>query len=227
MWGLDAHWIDTRPTYGEILDRLRETRQLPEQSDFHVWKRSHLQLFDASASGSEEFWHLPGGKSLRVTGRPHLLGGIFLVFEDVSEKLRLETSFNLLVQVHTATLDAVGEGIAIFGPDGRLVLHNKTFASLWHLTAEELAGQPHFTNVARHSRSHVGHDAIWSIVAAGLSSNEPERCNEWGKSTRADGRTIALTMARLPNGATMATFSDLTDLGRFESLQTEATHVAA
>jgi PAS domain-containing protein len=227
MWGFDAAWIDTHPTYGEILDRLRETRQLPEQSDFRAWKGSHLQLFDSSTSSTEEFWHLPGGKSLRVIARPHLMGGIFLVIEDVSDRLRLEASFNLLVQVQTATLDAVGEGIAIFGPDGRLVLHNKIFARLWHLTAEELSGQPHFSKIARHADSHVGRDAIWSIVAAGLSSNEPERCNEWGKSTRSDGRTIALAMSRLPNGATMATFSDLTDLGRFESLHTEDAYAAA
>jgi PAS domain-containing protein len=227
MWGFDEHWLDTHPTQGEIIDRLRETRQLPEQHDFHVWKRDHLRLFDECASATEEFWHLPGGKSLRVAAKPHLLGGIFFLFEDVSEKLRLETSFNLLAQVQRATLDAIDEGIAIFGPDGRLVLHNRTFAKLWHLTEEELIGQPHFTKVARLSEAHIGHDGIWSIVSAGLTSSEPERCNEWGKSTRADGRTIALAMSRLPNGATMATFSDLTDLAQFQSLQIETSHAAA
>jgi PAS domain-containing protein len=227
IWGFGNDWVDSSPTYGEILDRLRETRQLPEQHDFHGWKKSHLQKFVDAEAGSEELWHLPGGRSLRVIARPHLQGGIFLVLEDISEKLRLEASLNLLIQVQTATLDAVGEGVAIFGPDGRLVLHNKIFAKLWHFTAEELAGQPHFTKITRLAEAHVGHDAIWSIVAAGLNSCEPDRCNEWGKSTRADGRIIALAMSRLPNGATMATFSDLTDLGRFESLQTETSYVAA
>jgi PAS domain-containing protein len=226
MWRFDAQWLETHPTLGEIVDWLRETRQLPEQSDFHAWKREHVELFEDGKREMEEFWHLPGGRSIRVVAKPHLLGGIVMIFEDVSEKLRLETSFNLLAQVQRATLDAVDEAIAIFGPDGRLVLHNRTFAELWQLTGEELSDQPHFTRVAALSEARVGHDGIWSIVSVGLTSSEPERCNEWGKATRADGRTIALVMTRLPNGATMAAFSDLTEMGRFRALESHASHAS-
>jgi PAS domain-containing protein len=227
LWGLEDKWLETHPTLGEILDRLRATRKLPEQHDYATWKASQLGLFEKCVQPCEDFWHLAGGLSLRIAVRPHLLGGLIFMIEDISEKLRLEASFKLLLQVQRATLDTVEDGIAVFGPDGRLVLFNTHFAKLWHLEEGELQAQPHFTKVASLAEGRVGRDGIWGIVSAGIVSAEPERCNDWGKATRADGRLISLFMSRLPNGATIATFSDLTDLQKFHDARMEASHVAA
>lgn len=227
MWGLAEDWLETHPTMGEILDSLRGTRKLPEQHDYAAWKAAQLRQFEECIPQHEEFWHLASGRSLRVVIRPHLLGGLTVMIKDISETLRLEASFRLLLQVHRATLDTVEDGIAIFGPDGRLVLFNASFAKLWHFAEEELRAQPHFTKVANLAEGRLGHDGIWGIVSAGLASAEPERCNDWGKSVRADGRIISLSMSRLPNGATIATFCDLTDLERFTGGHVEISHAAA
>jgi len=227
MWNFSDDWLATHPTKSDVLDCLREAHALPEQRDFAAWKRDRLQLFENRAAPVEEFRHLADGRSVRVVAQPHLLGGVFFLFEDVSERLRLEASFKMLTQVQKATLDTVEDGIAIFAPDGRLVLHNKAFARLWRLGEDELSGQPHLTKVANLSQARVGHDGIWSIVAAGVTSDEPERCAEWGKAARADGRIISVSMSRLPNGATVVTFADLTDIKRFRSEQAETAHVAA
>ena len=227
LWGFADEWLETHPTLGEILDRLRTARKLPEQQDYAGWKAAQLRLFEKCVQPCEEFWHLAGGLSLRIAVRPHLLGGLVFMIEDISEKLRLEASFKLLVQVQRATLDTVEDGIAIFGPDGRLVLSNSHFAKLWHLAESELQSQPHFSKVASLAEGRVGRDGIWGIVSAGIMSAEPERCNDWGKAVRADGRFISLSMSRLPNGATIATFCDLTDLKQFNEARAEASHVAA
>jgi hypothetical protein len=107
------------------------------------------------------------------------------------------------------------------------VLFNANFAKLWHFADEELLSQPHFTKIANLAESRLGHDGIWSIVSTGIASAEPERCNDWGKAVRADGRVISLSMSRLPNGATIATFSDMTDLERFREEQAKKPHAAA
>lgn len=227
LWGFEEKWLDAHPTMGDVLDRLRATRKLPEQQDYAGWKAAQLRLFEVCVQPYEEFWHLADGQSLRISVRPHLLGGLVFTIEDISEKLRLEASFKLLVRVQRATLDTVDDGIAIFGPDGRLVLFNTKFANLWHLREDELQTQPHFTKVAGWAEGRVGRDGIWGIVSAGIVSAEPERCNDWGKAVRADGRIISLSMSRLPNGATIATFCDLTDLQKFEDAHTETSHVAA
>ncbi|HTT99063.1 MAG TPA: PAS-domain containing protein [Rhizomicrobium sp.] len=225
--GIDEKWLDTHPTLGDVLDRLRAARKLPEQQDYAAWKAAQLKLFEMCFQRHEEFWHLADGQSLKISVRPHLLGGLVFTIEDISEKLRLESSFNLLVQVQRAMLDTMEDAIAIFGPDGRLALSNTRFAQLWNLSEEELQAQPHFTKVATLAEARKGRDGIWGIVSAGIVSAEPERCNDWGRAVRADGRTISLSMARLPNGATIATFSDLTDVQKFQQAQLEAPHVAA
>jgi hypothetical protein len=57
-----------------------------------------------------------------------------------------------------------------------------------------------------------------------VSAAAPERAGEWAKAKRADGRVISLALSRLPNGATMASFTDLTDLEKFHQLQHAAPH---
>jgi PAS domain-containing protein len=219
MWDFPESYLDAQPSESELLDRLRDSRQLPEQRDFAAWKREQLAVPQAAAQ--EEFWHLPQGRSLRIVKQPHLRGGKLAVFEDISEKLFLQTSLNLLLQVQKATLDTLDEGVAIFGPEGRLLLHNAHFSALWRLTEEELASQPHHSDIARFCAARLGHDETWDVIAASVSEITTDPGVKWRKAQRPDGRIIALSLSRLPNGATIATFSDVTDLERFTAMQNE------
>ncbi|MGH6873341.1 MAG: PAS-domain containing protein, partial [Rhizomicrobium sp.] len=226
-WNLPEQWLDGRPAFGTILDRLRETRRIPEQQNYPAWKAEQSAQFEKAERTHEDIWHLPDGRSLRIVMRPHLLGGVAILCQDITEMLRLEASLKLLTQVQRATLDTVEDGIAIFGPDGRLVLHNTVFARQWLLAESELADNPPLARVASLAEQRLGPDGLWRIVAAGVTSDEPERCNEWGKATRTDGRIVALAMTRLPNGATAVTFSDLTDVERFHEDSQGASHAVA
>ena len=40
LWGLAESFLDKHPSDGEILDRLRDSRKLPEQRDYQGWKRA-------------------------------------------------------------------------------------------------------------------------------------------------------------------------------------------
>ena len=227
MWELPKTWLETHPSYSDILDRLRDRRRLPEQRSFPEWKAAQLAAFGSAEHRGEEFWHLPNGKSIRIVTQPHLAGGVFVLFQDITERLRLESSLNLLTQVQKATLDTLDEGIAIFGTDGRLVLHNALFAKMWKLSEDELGGQPHFAEIANVCTARIGRDGIWGIVSCGVNSAAPESFGEWGKTRRADGRIISLSLSRLPNGATVVTFTDLTDLEQFSALKPGSSHAAA
>ena len=227
MWELPRAWLESHPAYGDILDRLRDRRRLPEQRSFPEWKAAQLKNFSSADRRGEEFWHLPNGKSIRVVIQPHLAGGVFALFQDITDRLRLESSLNLLTQVQKATLDTLDEGVAIFGTDGRLVLHNALFATMWKLSEAELADQPHFAEIANICTNRIGRDGIWGIVSCGVNSATPENFGEWGKARRADGRLISLSLSRLPNGATVVIFSDLTDLEQFDALAPGSSHAAA
>ncbi|HWX90543.1 MAG TPA: PAS-domain containing protein [Rhizomicrobium sp.] len=227
LWGFSRSWLDCEPSYGEILDRLRDKRRLPEQRNFAEWKQAQVQLVAQAGDRREELWHLPNGKSIRIVTQPHLQGGAFAMFEDITERLRLESALNLLTQVQQATLDTLDEGVAIFGTNGRLFLHNALFTSMWQLSESELEGQPHFAEIANLCTDKIGRDGIWGIVSCGINSTTPERFGECGKAKRADGRTISLALSRLPNGATVVTFTDITDLEQFSALQNTTSHAAA
>lgn len=214
LWGFSETWLNTHPTYSDMLDQLRDKRRIPEQRQYPEWKKMQIE----NLSGGEtlrDVWHLPSGMSVRLAGFAHMAGGAFMLCENISEALRLESSLNLLTQVQKATLDTLDEAVAIFGTDGRLVLHNSVFTRMWKLSDAELDPQPHFAEIANLATTRIGRDGIWSIVASGINSTAPERFGEWGKARRADGRVISLSLSRLPNGATVVSFADLTDLENF------------
>jgi len=227
LWGLSETWLNTQPVLGDVLSQLRDDRNLPEQRQFNAWLQTQLEGFSGPDDVIRAVWHLSSGKSIQIHMPKHMDGGRLVICEDISASLHLEASLNLLTQVQKATLDTLDEGVAIFGTDGRLALHNGVFASIWRLTDGELALQPHFTEVADLCVTRFGADAIWAVVAEGINSVVLERFHEWVKLRRADDRIISLSLSRLPNGATLARFTDVTDLERFTAMQDEASGAAA
>ena len=217
LWGLSEAWLETHPLHGEVLDRLRELRRLPEQPDFRAWKQLRMRSFERRDHIPEELWHLPSGQTLRVTAQPHPFGGIFVMFDDVSNQVRLEGRYNELIKVQKATLDALHEGVAVFGPDGKLKLHNVAFARIWQLQPDELSGEPHLRRIAEACDSRWGGDRTWDIVIGSVTSATAERNREWSEIERPDGTIIGLTIAPLPDGATLLTFGDVTDRFRIEA----------
>jgi len=227
LWALDETWLRSHPLIDEILERLRRAGKLPEQRDFRRWKEEHLRPFTARNRYFDEIWHAANEKSIKVQAQPDLEGGVFYIFEDISEHIRLTAKLSLLAKVQRATLDAIDEPIAIFGPDGRLATHNTAFLASWQLSEEDLADGPHFSKVAAICTARRGRDATWDIVSAALSSREIEGYAEWGKVARADGRIIAISLSHLPNGAIVVMLKDVTDLERFTEALAEGTPAAA
>ncbi len=62
LWSLDAEFLKSNPSDGEILDRLRADRRIPEQVDFRGWKLGLLEAYRRNET-AEHTWHLPTGAS--------------------------------------------------------------------------------------------------------------------------------------------------------------------
>ena len=217
LWNLPESWLDSHPSDGEILDRLRENRRLPEQRDYQAWKRERLALYEQPGEALREtLWHLPDGKTLRIVPQPHPFGGLTFLYEDVTEKLLLESSLTQLSKVQSATLDTLQEGVAVFGTDGRLKLHNAAFSKLWNLEAADMSGEPHVSAIARTCQNRFGDEEEWQRLVAAISSGA-ERRRDWGEIERNDHSIISVSLAPLPDGATLVTFADITDRFRIES----------
>jgi len=211
LFNIDPAWLDERPTHAELLDRLRQRRLLPEVIDYAGWKARELEFYGASQATPDDSWSLPDGRTLRVVRQPHPLGGILLLFSDITDELQLRSRFNAQIQVQTATLDKLNDAVAVFGSDGRIRLHNEAFESFWKLTGDQLNGASDFDAIAELCKTALPDPALWLGLKARVADPDPEsRVAISGEGRTADGRIASWQTRPLPDGATLVAFSDVT-----------------
>ena len=220
LWNLDPAFLDSAPTDPEILDRLRAEGRLPEQADFRSWKSSLMGAYQ-SVETLEQVWYLPGARTLRVVINPNPQGGVTYLFDDVTERFSLESSYNALMRVQGETLDSLKEGVAVFGTDGRLKLFNPAFIDLWHCDAAFLAEKPHFDHVMRACMSLHDRTQDWDDLRSLIAGLQDARTGFERRMTRTDGSIIDCMTAPLPDGATLVTFIDMTASVSVERALTE------
>ena len=210
LWGLDEAWLETNPTYGEFLEVLREKRRLPEQANFPLFKQQHIKLFTALIESREEIFYLPDGRTLRVLAIPHALGGILFVYEDVSDKLALERSYNTLIAVQRATLDNLHEGVIVFGEDCRIRLYNPRFLQIWKLEQAVLSPETHISDLIEKTKS-LHYNDNWEDYKQKFIAQLLVREVQFRRIERTDNSVIDSVVVPLPDGATLITFYDVTD----------------
>ena len=211
LFDLDIVFLESMPDENAVFDSLRAAHKIPEQRDFRAW-RDELLLAYRSVEALEQWWHLPDGQTLRIIANPNPQGGVTWIYENVTERLDLESRYNSLIHVQGETLDHLAEGVVVFGPDGRLRLNNPSFAGIWRLDPELLADSPHITQIVaacRRASAGAG-DAIWNQFIAIVAGFDESRASIAGRMEGADGSAIDYAVVPLPDGQTMVTFVDVT-----------------
>lgn len=211
LWELDEAWLGTQPSYGEILEALREKRKLPEQINFRNFKQDHLRLFTTLTEPYNEFFYLPDGRSLRMIAIPHTLGGLLFAYEDMTDRLALESSYNMLAAVQKATIDNLHEGIAVIGQNGRLKLYNPAYARMWYHDMEKLKTEPHFADLVETARNLYTYNDEWETVKNRVLSMLSNRVPLKERVVRTDGLVLDRICVPLPDGATLMSYVDVTD----------------
>jgi signal transduction histidine kinase len=210
LWKMDEQFLDSEPSYGDVLEVMREKRKLPEQANFKAFKQAQTKLFTTLIEPSEEFFYLPDGKTLRVIAIPHALGGILFAYEDVTDRLVLERSYNTLIAVQRETLDNLHEGIAVFAETGRLKLCNPTFRKLWKMDEDFTSTEPHLRTLFERAKDFfITED--WAHYLDNLVARFQQRRHLALRFERADGTVVDCAAVPLPDGATLLSFIDVTD----------------
>jgi signal transduction histidine kinase len=220
LWSLAPAFLDEGPTDGEILDRLRAARLLPEQADFRAWKESLLSAYQA-LEAREQVWYLPAGRTLRVVINPNPQGGVTYLFDDVTERFHLESRFNALMRVQNETLDTLREGVAVFGTDGRLSFFNPAFAELLKLDPAQLNDKPHIDRVSTLCKVFADDDTTFAEIRGVVTGIDDHRSVYQGRVGCRDGSVLDCAAQPLPDGATLVTFTDTTASVNVERALTE------
>jgi signal transduction histidine kinase len=209
LFDLEPAALDDMPTDAAVLERLRAEHKLPEQQDFRQWKQ---QLYEAyrALEPLEHEWHLPDGRTLRVVTTPNPEGGVTYLYDDVTERLDMHRRYDAMIKVQRETLDNLGEAVAVFGPDGRVRLHNPAFQRMWKLDPGALDQHPHVELVAAWCQALHDETAVWRNLRAAVTAIDSREAIA-ARIERRDGAMIDMTSMPLPDGATLVTFQDVTD----------------
>ncbi len=216
LFSLDADFLGTEPTMDEVLETMRERRRTEEVPNFPAYKRERVKQLMGLIAPLEELLHLPNGSTLRSLAAPHPFGGVLITYEDVTDSLALERSYNTLIDVQRETLDNLYEGIAVYGSDGRLKLSNPAFARMWGLQPEDLAGEPHVSAIAERTRPFFHPTEDWDSLKARIVELVADRETRHGRIERPDGSVLDFVSVPLPDGGCLFTYIDVTDSTRVE-----------
>jgi signal transduction histidine kinase len=224
LWGFDPHWLRLGMDERAILDKLRTDGKLPNEPDYQAWRARHLTSYALTAPRESEPWHLPDSRTVQVIAAPAgPKGGVIYVFEDITDQLHLKSLNKALADVQRSTLNALSEGVAVFGTNGKLTLCNPRFSMLWKVPTNLLDTNPHIDQIAEAVIKAMPEDgaSLWRDLKRGIIDLNPTRSDQSGRLTRADGRMLDYAVVRLPDGQTMMTFLDVTDSAKYSLMLRE------
>lgn len=220
LWDLDTPYLDSKPTNGEFLERLRAEGRLPEPGSWRDWKDAILSVYQ-SVDPQPDLWHLPDGQTLNVFANVHPRGGVTWVFENLTEKYDLETRYNTLVKVQGETIDHLAEGVCVFGADGRLRLSNPAFRALWAVPEKAAATDAHINEIREICAPSYDRPDGWEYFSSVITGYDEERRTREGRLELNSGIVLDYAIVPLPNAQVMLTFVNVTDGARVEKALTE------
>ena len=224
LWRLDPKWLKQGLDERAILDRLRTDGMLPAEPDYQAWRARHLQSYALKTPRESDPWHLPDGRTVQVISAPAgPKGGVIYVFEDITDQLKLKSQHRTQLDVQRSTLNALNEGVAVFGTNGRLTLANPRLSSLWKLPTNLLDTNPHIDQIVEAVAEALPEDgaSLWRDLKRWIVDLNPTRTDTQGRITRADGKMLDYAVTRLPDGQTMMTFVDVTESANYQKILTE------
>ena len=145
-------------------------------------------------------------------------GGCRFLFGDISDQMSMQSKYNTLINVQKATLDKLTEGVAVFGPDGRLKIHNAAFESMWSFPEKSLKDEPRFRDLIQDCLKYYHDRDFWSEMMARTTDPSPEaRRHVSGEIHRSDDSILTYLSRPLPDGATLIAWDDVTRSRRTEA----------
>lgn len=211
LWSFDDHWLLSHPTYGQVLEKLRENRKLPEQVDFKKFKDDQIALFTDLTSTHNDFLCLPDGRYLRVIVIQHALGGLLFSYEDMTYRFELERSFKTLSAVQKETIDNLNDGITVFSENGKLELSNNKFLEMWNCKKNFVESKPHVSKLLSKMQQSINSSIDWDSLRDQFMIKIFSRVTSSIGIELTNGSIIDVLFVPLSDGGTLISYHDITD----------------
>lgn len=211
-------WLHQKPQLNDVLERLRETRQVPDIADFKAYKKEQLDLFNSVFHPIHQLIYLPNGNTLRLVIAPHGLGGLIYIFEDITDKLALERGYNTLLAVQRTTLDHLYEGIMVWGTDHRLKLFNPSALLIWKMGKDICRLGTHINDFTSAIPVTLSQDRDWAHKFLEIMEKREETTEEISFE---QDQWLEYNYVPLPDGSHLLKFVDISDQRRSKQMLQE------
>lgn len=212
MTGLDESWLYSSPLYSEVLEQLRDLRQIPELTSFLEYKKAQLEIFTTLIEPKQELMFLPNGKTIRCYISTYYLGGLLFLYEDVTNALDLEREHNTLLAVQKETIDHLYEGIVVFGSNHKLQLANSSLLKIWPtINNVNLLDGMHISEFVDKIIGVLEFKELPDVLKGDLIDQMTDRNPKSVKLFTRAGKIILFSYIPLPDGSHLQSFMDVTD----------------
>lgn len=137
LFELDFDWLNSRPYYSQVLDKMREKGKLPEMRDYKEFKDKQLKLLSEIVP-SFDYWYLLSEQTIKYAVIPIDARSTLFMFNDVSEELKSERMHNTLVTSIREVMELYPYPTIIFGPEGRVKLCNSAAYEYFDIATSEI-----------------------------------------------------------------------------------------
>ena len=206
IWHLDKKWLETRPFFVNIIDNFIEKNFISE-SDAALYKKEQINMFHNLTDTHNDFMHLADEKIIRVLIVPNSSGGLLFSYEDITNKLVVEKSYNHLMKIYRNVMEQMDEGVAIFSPNCRLYLYNKKFLNLFDFEKKHLDEKPHLSSILN-KLSFTEKNSNDLLTKMTNMINKPAEANKDTFIFEHDSRTINLKIIKTPEDLILFLFED-------------------
>ncbi len=204
LWGLMPEFTATSPSYSDFLENIRNSRLLPEVSDFKSYKNNELKLFDNLIDAKEDLLHLPDGRTIKRVVSAHPNGLIF-AYEDVSDRLAATRMINELLSVQQNILDNISDAVLIFGTDQKLKYFNQNYINLWNADEIKLRNLPNLSEVLQMQQPFFSNLDNWDMLKQNMLMHILNM-NSRFRLERKDNMIIEVVPKILPDESIMITY---------------------
>ena len=173
------------------------------------YKHRELDAFATIAQPTEDMIFLPSGRVIKRTMTPYLQGGVVIIFDDVTDRLAMERSFNEQLDVQKTVINHLPEGLVLFSNERRVKLCNLSYGDFFQTGALPAVNLP-LDDFLQTQRACMDiSDDLWPLHKQKILSAIENKDNPLIQIPMLHGDVLCLSIAYLPDGGFMLSYEKL------------------